>query len=150
MASGTSYPPLSIEAEHAFVWVVCAVTLLGPDQEGAKRQPRHEPSDMSPPCDASAGGRQQELQRSLENLNQEPETDEEERPHHDDPRQGEEAHEASQHSRDCTGGAQRRHDRCWIKKDMRNRGSKAASEIKGEIASVTQPILHRGSEQPER
>src|SRR2546430_3177176 len=79
MASGTSYPPLSIEAEHAFVWVVCAVTLLGPDQEGAKRQPRHEPSDMSPPCDASAGGRQQELQRSLKNLNQEPETDEEER-----------------------------------------------------------------------
>jgi len=117
---------------------------------------------MSPPCDASAGGRQQELQRSLENLNQEPETDEEERVdfeeqrdekdrhHHDDPRQGEEAHVASQHSRDCTGGAQCRHDRCWIKKDMRNRGSKAASEIKGEIASVTQPILHRGSEQPER
>jgi len=33
---------------------------------------------------------------------------------------------------------------------MCNRGSKAASKIEGEIASVTQAILHRGSEQPER
>jgi hypothetical protein len=50
----TSCPSLGIEAEHAFVRVVDAVTLLGPDQERAKCESRYEPSDMGPPCDVSA------------------------------------------------------------------------------------------------
>src|ERR1700730_12354246 len=50
----TSCPSLGIEAEHAFVRVVDAVTLLGPDQQRAKCESRYEPSDMGPPCDVSA------------------------------------------------------------------------------------------------
>src|SRR3979411_3346358 len=34
-----SYSSLGIEAEHAFVRVIFAVTLLGPDQERAKCEP---------------------------------------------------------------------------------------------------------------
>src|ERR1700737_779814 len=56
-----SYLPLCVEAEHAFVRVVQAVTLLGSNQQRANCEPRYEPADMGPPRDASAGGRQQEF-----------------------------------------------------------------------------------------
>ncbi len=65
-----SYSSLGIEAEHAFVRVIHAVTLLGPDQERAKCDPRDKPSDMGPPRDVSAGRWQQEGHHRLHNLNQ--------------------------------------------------------------------------------
>src|SRR5882757_496270 len=74
-----SYPPIGIEAEHTLVRVIDAVALPGPDQERAKREPRQESSDMSPPRDVSAGGWQQQPHRRLEQLKQEPETDEDKR-----------------------------------------------------------------------
>src|SRR5882672_10543768 len=75
----TLKPPIGIEAEHTLVRVIGAVALPGPDQERAKREPRQESSDMSPPRDVSAGGWQQQPHRGLEQLKQEPETDEDKR-----------------------------------------------------------------------
>jgi hypothetical protein len=68
---GIGPPPLSIEAEHAFVRVAHVV---GSEQERAKCGPRDEPSDMGPPSNASAGGGVQKFCRRPENLKQEPET----------------------------------------------------------------------------
>src|SRR6202041_121885 len=71
-----SYSPLGIESEHAFVRVIRAVTLMGPDQQRTKCEPCDKPSDMGPPRHVSAGGRQQEGHHRLQNLNQKPEADE--------------------------------------------------------------------------
>src|SRR5579872_4375860 len=52
---------MGVEAEHAFVRVVCAIALLGSGQETAQRESRDESPNMGPPRDAPTGGGQQEL-----------------------------------------------------------------------------------------
>src|ERR1700722_17591216 len=51
----TSYPPVGINPEHAFVRVVDSVALCGSNQQRAKRVSCYEPSNVGPPCNVSAG-----------------------------------------------------------------------------------------------
>src|ERR1700730_2256688 len=117
---------------------------------------------MSSPRNPASGRGHQELYRSLQNLQQEPETDKDEginfeeqrdendRDENDDPRQREEAHIASEHARNRAGSPQCRNERRRIEKEMRDRGGDATGDVENEISAVTQPVLDGRSEQPER
>jgi hypothetical protein len=117
---------------------------------------------MGPPRDVSAGSRQQEGDHRLQNLKQEPQADkdervdfeeqrdEQDRDHHDETRQRKQPHIASENAGNCAGGAQCGYDRSRVEHDMRSRSREATREIECQIAEMTQTILNRRTEQPQR
>ena len=112
----------------------------------------------TPPADDGM----QEVGNSLKDLDQEPESDKEHggqlekerqkqnRHEHDDASEWKQTHVTSEHARNRAGGAERRNRRCRIKRRLGERRGNTAAKIEDDIAAVTQPILDRRPEQPER
>src|ERR1700722_20063745 len=65
-------------------------------------------------------------------------------------RQRKQPHIGSENAGNCAGGAQCGYDRSRVEHDMRSRSREATREIECQIAEMTQTILNRRTEQPQR
>src|SRR5258705_3717132 len=155
-------PSQRIEPVDSLVLVVGAVAACRAHDQWAERQAGDEAADMRPPRHATAGRRHDQLDRSLKELDKEPETgkhngryfeeerNKKDRDEDDDARPGKRPHEAAENAGNRSRGAQRRNDRRWAGCDMRKRGKQAAQDVEQQKTPVAETIFDSGTEQPKR
>src|SRR6267143_3398207 len=161
LRSFASDSPGEGEAGNAAIGIARPVPPPRRQQQAGKNDAGDESADVSPPGDTAFGERGEPFRRSLQYLDQKPQSDEhssrqfkeqgneKDRNHDDDSREREQTQITTKYPSDCAGGAQRRDRRGRIECRMGYRRQQAAGKIKRQIGQRAQLILDRPAEQPQ-